>query len=115
MKKKTSDVLMLSARDYIERNLSADLGIDMLADYLGISGSYFSLLFKQHFGETFVEYVTKQRMEMAKSLLALSDKSVTQVGAMVGYAERRYFTKVFSKYTGMLPSAFRESASKRAA
>lgn len=108
MKKKTSDVLMLSARDYIERNLSTELSIDLLADYLGISGSYFSLLFKQHVGETFVEYVTKQRMEMAKSLLALSDKSVTQVGQMVGYAERRYFTRVFSKYTGMLPSEFRE-------
>ncbi len=108
MKKKTSDVLMLSARDYIERNLSTELSIDLLADYLGISGSYFSLLFKQHIGETFVEYVTKQRMEMAKSLLALSDKNVTQVGQMVGYAERRYFTRVFSKYTGMLPSEYRE-------
>jgi two-component system response regulator YesN len=108
MKKKTSDVLMLSAKDYIERNLSTELSIDVLADYLGISGSYFSLLFKQHFGETFVEYVTKQRMEMAKSLLALSNKSVTQVGQMVGYVERRYFTRVFNKYTGMLPSEFRE-------
>lgn len=113
MKKKTSDVLMLSAKDYIERNLSSDLSIDMLADYLGISGSYFSLLFKQHFGDTFVEYVTKQRMEMAKSLLALSDKSVTVVGQMVGYAERRYFTRVFSKYTGMLPSEYREKAHSR--
>ncbi len=113
MKKKTSDVLMLSAKDYIERNLSSDLSIDMLADYLGISGSYFSLLFKQHFGDTFVEYVTKQRMEMAKSLLALSDKSVTVVGQMVGYAERRYFTRVFSKYTGMLPSEYREMAHSR--
>jgi two-component system response regulator YesN len=108
MKKKTSDVLMLSASDYIERNLSAELSIDALAEYLGISGSYFSLLFKQHFGETFVEYVTKQRMDMARSLLALTDKSVTQVGQMVGYAERRYFTRVFSKYTGMLPSEYRE-------
>ncbi|XID95490.1 response regulator [Paenibacillaceae bacterium WGS1546] len=113
MKKKTSDVLMLSARDYIERNLSAELSIDLLAEYLGISGSYFSLLFKQHFGETFVEYVTKQRMEMARSLLALSDKSVTQVGQMVGYAERRYFTRVFSKYTGMLPSEYRERQQTR--
>ncbi|MBB6673877.1 response regulator [Cohnella nanjingensis] len=110
MKKKTSDVLMLSAKDYIERNLSSDLCIDTLADYLGISGSYFSLLFKQHFSETFVEYVTKQRMEMAKSLLAISDKSITAIGQMVGYVERRYFTRVFSKYTGLLPSEYREQA-----
>ncbi|MBB6735058.1 response regulator [Cohnella zeiphila] len=113
MKKKTSDVLMLSAKDYIERNLSSDLSIDRLADYLGISGSYFSLLFKQHFGDTFVEYVTKQRMEMAKSLLSLSDKSVTAVGQMVGYAERRYFTRVFSKYAGVLPSEYREQSKRK--
>ncbi|WEK53165.1 MAG: response regulator [Candidatus Cohnella colombiensis] len=113
MKKKTSDVLMLSAKDYIERHLSTELSIDLLADYLGISGSYFSLLFKQYSGETFVEFVTKQRMEMAKSLLALSDKSVTQIGLMVGYLERRYFTKVFSKYSGMLPSEFREKHQKK--
>ncbi|WP_080840663.1 response regulator [Cohnella massiliensis] len=113
MKKKTSDVLMLSAKDYIERNLSSELSIDQLAEYLGISGSYFSLLFKQHFGETFVEYVTRQRMEMAKSLLALSDKNVTTVGLMVGYAERRYFTRVFSKYTGMLPSEYRERSHRQ--
>lgn len=113
LKKKTSDVLMLSARDYIERNLSSDLSIDALAEYLGISGSYFSLLFKQHFGETFVEYVTKQRMEMAKSMLAISDKSITAIGQMVGYAERRYFTRVFSKYTGLLPSEYREQTQGR--
>lgn len=113
MKKKTGDVLMLAAKDYIERNLSSDLSIDLLADYLGISGSYFSLLFKQHFGETFVEYVTRQRMEMAKSLLALSDKNVTAIGQMVGYSERRYFTRVFSKYTGMLPSEYREISHRR--
>ena len=71
------------------------------------------MLFKQHFSETFVEYVTKQRMEMAKSLLALSDKSVTQIGHMVGYVERRYFTRVFSKYTGMLPSEFRDRHQNR--
>lgn len=107
--KKSSDMLMISAKEYIHRNLSSDLGIDELADYLGISCSYFSLLFKTHFGETFVEYLTKQRMEQAKSLLAMTDKTITKIGAMVGYAERRYFTKVFHKYAGMSPSEYRES------
>lgn len=108
MNKKSSELLMLSAKDYIQRNLGSDLGIDEIADYLGISSSYFSLLFKNYFGETFVEYVTKQRMELAKSLLLISDKSITQIGSLVGYVERRYFTKVFQKYTGMTPSDYRE-------
>lgn len=107
--KKSSELLMMAAKDYIHRRLSSDLGVEELADRLGISCSYFSLLFKNHFGETFVEYVTKQRMEHAKSLLLLTDKSIAKVGAASGYAERRYFTKVFQRYTGMTPSEFREA------
>ncbi|MEF2964492.1 response regulator [Paenibacillus sp. M1] len=105
--KKTSETLMMSAQHYIQHHLGNDFGIEDIADYLGISCSYFCLLFKNHFGETFVEYLTKQRVEMAKCLLSGSDKSVTQIGSCVGYQERRYFTRVFQKYTGMTPSEFR--------
>lgn len=108
MNKKSSEMLMISAKDYIQRNLGSDIGIDEIADYLGISCSYFSLLFKNNFGETFVEYVTKQRMEIAKSMLSVTDKSISQIGSLVGYVERRYFSKVFQKYTGMTPSEYRE-------
>lgn len=106
--RRTGDQLMLAAQDYIASNLDASIGIEELADRLGISYSYFSMLFKQHFGETFVEYVTGRRMELAKTLLLHSDKSVVQIGQAIGYPERRYFTKVFWKHTGMSPSEYRE-------
>lgn len=107
MHKKSSEHLMQCAKDYIHRHLASDIGIDEVSDELKISSSYFSLLFKNHFGETFVEYVTKQRMELAKSLLLKSDHSITQIGCMVGYLERRYFSKVFHRFTGVTPSEFR--------
>lgn len=106
--KKSGDVLMHAAKDYIHRHLSRDLGIDELAEVLGISASYFSLLFKQHFGCTFVEYVTAERVDIAKSMLLLTNKSVSEIGRLVGYAERRYFNKVFQKLTGDIPSEYRE-------
>jgi two-component system response regulator YesN len=109
LNKKSTEIFMLSGKDYIDRNLKSDLGIEELADFLGISCSYFSMLFKQHFGETFVEYVTKQRMEFAKSMLVMSDQSIAKIGQSVGYMERRYFTKVFQKYSGQTPSEYRES------
>lgn len=105
--KKSSELLMMSAQNYIQNHLGRDFGIEDIADYLGISSSYFCLLFKNHFGETFVEYLTKQRMEMAKCLLRSSERSIAQIGFSIGYQERRYFTKVFQKYTGMTPSDFR--------
>jgi len=111
-RQKTGDRLMRIAKDYIDWNLSRDLGVDEVAGHLGISASYFSLLFKQHFGATFLEYVTAERVELAKSLLLLTNRSISDIGRSVGYAERRYFNKVFHKVTGELPSAWRERRKK---
>ncbi|GIO38760.1 hypothetical protein J41TS12_36210 [Paenibacillus antibioticophila] len=109
--KKSSETLMMTAQNYILQHLGKDFGIEDISDYLGISCSYFCLLFKNHFGETFVEYLTRQRIETAKTLLQSSSKSITSIGAVVGYQERRYFTKVFQKYTGMTPSEYRSRES----
>jgi two-component system response regulator YesN len=106
-KKKQSELSMLEARTFLDRNLNRDLSVEEAATYVGLSTSYFSLLFKQTFGETFIEYVTRERMERAKTMLADSQKSVAQIAKEVGYAERRYFTKVFMKYTGDNPTEFR--------
>lgn len=105
--KKTPDQLMNLAAQYITEHLSSDIGIEEVANKMGISSSYFCLLFKNRFAMTFVEYVTLQRIEAAKFMLANSDKSITTIGSGVGYQERRYFTKVFQKQTGMSPKEFR--------
>lgn len=108
-KRKPSEALMDAAEDYMRRHIGDDFGVQEIADSLGISPSYFSLLFKQTYGATFLEQLTRLRMARAKSLLLHSDKSIAQIGQAVGYAERRYFTKVFQKYTGELPSDYREN------
>ncbi|MFF2888455.1 response regulator [Paenibacillus sp. NPDC057967] len=106
-KKKQSENSMSEAKIFLDRNLYRDISVEEAATHVGLSTSYFSLLFKQTYGETFIEYVTRQRMERAKSLLAESQKSVAQIAKEVGYAERRYFTKVFMKYTGDNPTDYR--------
>lgn len=105
--RKSAEQLMAKAGDYIQKQLGSTLGIEEVADHLGISCSYFCLLFKNYYGETFVEHLTRQRMEAAKRLLQNSDTSITQIGQLLGYQERRYFTKVFQKFTGRTPSEFR--------
>ncbi|WP_419874277.1 response regulator transcription factor [Candidatus Pristimantibacillus sp. PTI5] len=106
-KKKQSERSMTEAKAFLDRNLYRDLSVEDTATHVGLSTSYFSLLFKQTFGETFIEYVTRQRMERAKAMLAKTAKSVAQIAKEVGYAERRYFTKVFMKYTGENPTDYR--------
>ncbi|QJC51445.1 response regulator [Paenibacillus albicereus] len=106
-KKKHSERTIAEAKAYLDRNLYRDIGVEEAATRVGLSTSYFSLLFKQTYGETFIEYVTRQRMEKAKQLLEHTSKSVAQISKEVGYSERRYFTKVFMKYTGENPTDFR--------
>lgn len=106
-KKKQSEVSMAEAKLFLDRNLYRDLSVEEAATHIGLSTSYFSLLFKQTYSETFIEYVTRQRMERAKIMLLESQKSVAQIAKEVGYAERRYFTKVFMKYTGDNPTEYR--------
>lgn len=107
-RKKSREQLMKEAGEFIRRNLGRDFGLEDVADHLGISNSYFSLLFKQTYGETFVEHVTRSRIEKAKTLLVQTPYSVTEIGKAVGYADRRYFTKVFQRLTGTIPSEYRE-------
>lgn len=106
--KKSSELLMVSAGEYIQRNLSTDIGVDGIANYLNISSSYFSHLFKNYYGETFVEHLRKQRMELAKTMLRRTSRSVTEIGVLVGYSDRRYFSKVFQRYAGVTPTEYRE-------
>lgn len=96
------------AKDYIESHLSEDIAAEEVAQYLNISVSYFSTIFKQQYGMTFIEFVTQTRIERAKSLLSVTKKSISDVAKAVGYTERRYFNKVFQKRVGMLPSEYRE-------
>lgn len=101
------------AAEYIESHLSYDLAAEEVANYLNISLSYFSTIFKQYYGVTFIEYVTGARIERAKSMLTMTKKSISDIAKTVGYNERRYFNKVFQKREGMLPSEYREQKSMR--
>jgi len=101
-----------SACEYMDTHLDHDIGIDEVADWLGISSSYFCQLFKSHVGVTFVEYMTHKRMETAALLLSTTEWSITSIGEATGYKERRYFSKVFHRHFHMKPSEYRQSHRK---
>ncbi|WP_301287904.1 response regulator [Paenibacillus sp. MSJ-34] len=104
---RSNESLMDMAKDYIAKHASSDLGVEEVADYLGLSSSHFSVLFKQHVGETFVEHLTRLRIDWAKSMLVNSGQSISNIGKTVGYLDRRYFNKVFAKCEGVTPAEYR--------
>ena len=96
------------AKIYIENNYMKNITLEDLGSYLGFNSSYFSSFFKKETGTSFVEYLSKVRMEKAKELLKEPGLRIQDVCLMVGYNDVKYFTKLFIKHTGLKPNEFRK-------
>ncbi|WP_438349075.1 response regulator [Paenibacillus sp. FA6] len=96
------------AQKYISNNYHKELSIEELSELVDLSASHFCMIFKQVSGYTFLEYLTKCRMEKAKYILKNTSVKVYQIAPLVGYQDPKYFTQVFKKATGKTPSEFRD-------
>lgn len=106
-----SKVQVERAIEYIRENYN-DKGISLnsVCKHLFISTSYFSLIFKNNTGKTFVEYLTKVRVEKAMELLKTTNMKSYEISNRVGYDDPHYFSLIFKKETGMTPTEYREKA-----
>jgi len=107
--------LMETAEAYIRSHYhDEDLSLQQVCSHLFLSVSYFSSLFKQHAGCTFVEYVTRIRMDKAKELLAATSLKSYQIAEKVGYGDPQYFSVLFKRHTGQTPKEYRLQVQERA-
>jgi two-component system, response regulator YesN len=98
-----------SILDYIRGNYMKEISMQDAARAMNYSDAYFCKLFKQCFDQNFTTYLTHFRMNEAKRLLQNQEMNVKDVSALVGYSDSNYFSKVFKRITGMIPSEFRDS------
>ncbi len=92
---------------FVKDNYMRDISMHDAAGTLGYSDAYFSKLFKQLFDKNFTTYLTEYRMDRARELLEGTERNIKEVGEAVGYYDSNYFTKVFKRYLGVLPSEYR--------
>lgn len=95
-------------KSYINENYAKDISLEEASQMVDISPYYFSKLFKQEVGETFIEYLTRTRISNARRLLDDPRYSIKEVCVMCGYGDPNYFSRVFKKYENMTPSEYRE-------
>ncbi len=101
--------LIDKAKDYMRLNLAtSDLTLDKVASTVNVSPNYFSSLFNQETGMTFIEYLTDIRMEKAKEYLRCSGRKITEIGYLVGYLDSHYFSYIFKKTQNCTPSEYRQ-------
>jgi len=100
--------LIEKAKEYIHLKYAmSDLTLDKVASKVNISPNYFSSLFNQETGMTFIEYLTDIRMDKAKEHLRCSSRKITEIGSLVGYLDSHYFSFIFKKTQNCTPSEYR--------
>jgi two-component system, response regulator YesN len=100
-------VAILIQRRYWERLTLSDL-----ASEVGMSKSGLSRRFSKVMGVTLRGYLLRARLERAKELLTRTRNQVTEVAMAVGFGDLPRFDKLFKRYTGLTPSAYRVSAAR---
>jgi len=93
----------------ITNHLYGDITLERLAECTNLSPNYLSSLFKKEVGRTISEYVQRERIEEAKRLLTLTDYPIADIAAWLNFNDQSYFNKVFKKWNGIAPMAYRKS------
>ena len=89
-----------------------ELSLEWIAGEMNYSPSYVSRTFQRYVGMSITDYITMQRMEQASALLTSTRLSVAEVARQSGFHNPNYFTQVFKKTVGCLPTEYRANYRK---
>jgi two-component system response regulator YesN len=103
---RSDEYLVSQAKKIIENDIK-NCTLEYVASKIGISPAYLSTIFKAKTNINFKEYLVNTKIKYAQALLINSNYSVLKISQEIGYANSRYFCKVFKKITGCSPSAYR--------
>jgi AraC-like DNA-binding protein len=93
---------------YIHDHLTERIEVDTLSRKAYLSRNIFFKWFKEQFGITPLEYITRQRIRLARELLAQERLTISQVSMQCGFADVNYFVRTFKKSEGLTPGAYRD-------
>jgi two-component system, response regulator YesN len=109
----TRSQVVKEAIRFIHENLNRPFSLREVSSFVHLNPSYFSTLFKEETNMTFSEYVTRCRLQKAKSLLITTDLSIAEIAEEVGYQTAKYFIKLFKEFEGITPYQFRKENLKK--
>lgn len=96
-------------KEYIAEHLHEDIRLDDLADVVHRNASYISAQFKKLTKTSLKEYIHILRIKEAMYLLQNTTLPLQDIAISLQYNSQDYFSKVFKKYTGILPSDYRNN------
>ncbi len=98
---------------YLREHYREDVSLDDLAAHVGLHPNYICAVFKKNVGSSYLACLHRERLLEAKKLLLKTDLTMEQIADEVGYNSASQLARVFRKYEGMPPSAFRGALEER--
>jgi two-component system response regulator YesN len=81
---KHNNTAIVRAQQFIKQNYTRDLSLEEVATSINLAPAYFSRLFSQITGASFINYLTEIRTQRAKELLKGTDDNIKEIGETVG-------------------------------
>lgn len=107
MKKQIISKPVVLCLDYIYSHIHCRITLKELADYLHLSESYLSKLFKREMGISISDYILNLKIDKAKNLLQYSQYTILDISNYLAFSSQSHFIQVFQKKMGMTPHKYR--------
>jgi len=105
--------MVFQAKEYLLKNLAADLDLERVARHLHVSSEHLARCFKRETGETVFAHLRQLRLERAKTYLLGSDRSIAEISELTGFSSMSLFSRNFKQYTGTSPVVYRQERWRR--
>ncbi len=102
-----------NALRFIQYNYANDIGINDIANFVGISRSQLYRAFLEDFGVSPHTYLQRYRINEACSLLRNPNYFIAEVAGSVGFNDPLYFSRVFKSIKGCSPSVYQRENTKK--
>lgn len=95
-------------KSYIYNHYGDDLSLEILAEYVYMTPSYLSSIFKKETGMGINGFIKNYRMEKAKDMIENTNIKIKNIGNLVGYINTSYFCQSFKEFYGLTPEKYRQ-------
>jgi two-component system response regulator YesN len=99
---------LVKALAFIQGHYGEGIQLGDAAEYAMVTPAHLSRLFSEHLKTNFIDYITALRIDEAERLLKETAMTIKDVAFAAGYQDPNYFSKIFKKITGKLPTEVRE-------
>lgn len=108
---KTNNDHIVKIYKYIHDNINKKITLDSISKEMHLSKEYLARIFKEITGNTITNYITEQKMLLAKELISAHDMPLASVANNLGYENYHYFSRIFKKHFKVTPTVFKKTSS----